>query len=125
MCGGAEGIPARLQLYEDHKSASKGKSMICEILFTDVVYVDSTEERHKKAVTIGMQKDCKKFSFYVADSHTSTIKWFKYCGLLFAIPYYAIPEVSEENLVLQKSINQHKDCYKSGNNNQITVYIYA
>ena len=87
---------------------------MCEILFTDVEYVNSTEERHKKAVTIGMLKDGKTISFYVADSHTSTMKWFKYCGLLFAIPHYTIPEVPEENLVLQKSISQRKDYYKLG-----------
>lgn len=125
MCGSTEGIPARLQVYEDNKSASKGKSLMCEILFTDVAYVDSTEERHKKAVTIGMHKDCKSFSFYVADSHTSTIKWFKYCGLLFAIPHYAIPEVPKENLILQKSIDQCKDCYKSGMTINIHVAIYV
>ena len=105
-------MPAKLQLYEDAKSASKGKSSIWEILFTNVEYVDSTEERHKKVVTIGMMNDNKQFSFYVADSHTSTIKWFNYCGLLLAIPHYMIPEVPKENLDLQNSIDQCKD--KSG-----------
>ena len=102
-------MPARLQVYEDAKSASKGKSSVWEILFTNVEYVDSTEERHKKVVTIGTAKNHKRFSFYVADSHTSTIKWFKYCGLLFAIPHYVIPEVPKENLDLQKIIDQCKD----------------
>ena len=115
MCGSTEaGIPARLQVYEDIRSASKGKSLMCEILFTNVEYVNSTEEQHKKVVTVGIYKDCKRFSFYVADSHASTMKWFKFCGLLFAIPHYTIPEVPQENLVIQKSIDQCKDCYKSG-----------
>ena len=106
-------MPAKLQVYEDSKSAGKGKSLVYEIFFTEVQYVDSTEERHKKVVTIGLQRD-KVFTFYVADSHTSTTKWFNYCGLLFAIPYYTIPEVPDENLILQKSIHHCKDHHKSG-----------
>ena len=114
VCGSSEGMPAKLQVYEDSKSVGKEKSLLHEILFTDVKFVDSTEERHKKVVTIGMQNDNKDFTFYVADSHTSTTKWFKYCGLLFAIPHYRIPEVPDENLILQKSIHQCKEQYKSG-----------
>ena len=104
---------AKLQVYED-SNVGKGKSLLYEIFFADVKFVDSTEERHKKVVTIGMQNDNKDFTFYVADSHTSTTKWFKYCGLLFAIPHYSIPEVPDENLILQKSIHQCKKQYKSG-----------
>ena len=109
-------MPAKLQVYEDGKAAGKGKSLMYEIFFTEVQYVDSTEERHKKVVTIGTQRDNKVFTFYVADSHTSTTKWFKYCGLLFAIPHYTIPEEPDENLVLQKSIHHCKDHHKSGMN---------
>ena len=44
VCGSSEGMPAKLQVYEDSKSVGKGKSLLYEIFFTDIKFVDSTEE---------------------------------------------------------------------------------
>jgi len=122
MCGGIKGIPARLQVYEDGKSASKGKSVLREILFTDVKYVNSEDREDKKVVTILMHKDSKCFSFYIDDSHRCTTKWFRYCGLLFTIPHYTIPEVPTENVILQQSIDHYKDFNKGVCNDFVYSY---
>ena len=105
LCGSIEDWLARLEIYEDDKSANENNSLILEILFTDVEYVDCTKMRQKEVITIGM-KNNKSFLFY-ADSHSSTARWHTFCGLLFTIPKYAIPEIPKENIALQQGINQY------------------
>ena len=75
--------------------------MIRKILFIDVKNVGHTEERHGAIITIKMLKDDKLFLFY-ADSQQSTMKWYRYCSLLFKIPKYDIPEIPKENIVLRQ-----------------------
>ena len=91
---------ARLELYEDYRCASKEGSFIQYVLFADVEYVSHKEMRHKEVITIGMQKGNKTFSFY-ADSQQSTLKWYRYCSLLFKIPNYGIPEIPKEDVAIQ------------------------
>jgi len=111
LCGNNEDCPARLKAYEDVKSANKNDSMIWEILFTDIEDVCLTERQQKKVITIGMQKGNKSLSFY-ADSHGSTIQWFRLCGLLSKIPKYAIPRIPKDNVTLQQNIDQYNDSHK-------------
>ena len=112
MCGSKEGWSARLEFYEDAKSASTEDLMIWEILFTHVKYVSCKEEQQRQIITIGLERDSKSLSFY-ADSHSSTIKWYMYCSLLLAIPKYTIPEIPKENDALQQGIVQYSDSHKS------------
>ena len=103
---------ARLELYEDYRCASKEGSFIQYVLFADVEYVSHMEMRHKEVITIRMQKGNKTFSFY-ADSQQSTLKWYRYCSLLFKIPNYGIPEIPKEDFALQlPGINHYCGLHK-------------
>ena len=61
--------------------------------------------RQMEFVKIVMQKG-KSLSFH-ADSHASTMQWYKFCGLLFKIPKYAIPEICKENIALLQGIREY------------------
>lgn len=103
MCGNnAADQSARLEVYEDDKSANIEGSMIWKIMFTDVKNVSHTQERQKEIITIRIQGDNKSVTFY-ADSQQSTMKWYKCCVLLFKIPRYSIPEMPKENIALQQA----------------------
>lgn len=111
MCGIIEDWPARLEFYKDAKSANED-SIIRKILFTDVEYVRYIKKPQKpEIITIGMQEGNESLSFY-ADSHSSTMKWYRFCGLLFTIPRYAIPEIPKENVALQQAIDQYRYSHK-------------
>ena len=111
VCGNSD-QPARLEVYEDLKSASVDEAVIWKILFTDVKNVSHTEERHKSVITMRMQKDNFCFLFY-ADSQQSTMKWYRCCILLYKIPKYSIPE-PKKNIPLQQAGNtQYNELPKS------------
>ena len=84
--------------------------MLQEILFTDVINVEFIEMRQIQFVKILMLKG-KSLSFY-ADSHTSTLEWYKFCGLLFKIPMDAIPEIPKENIALLQGIHRYSNSHK-------------
>ena len=86
--------------------------MLQEILFTDVLIVEFIKMRQMEFVKIVMQKG-KSLSFH-AGSYTSTMQWYKLCGLLFKIPKYAIPEIPKENIALLQGIRQHAE-HSTGN----------
>ena len=111
VCGNSD-QPARLEVYEDLKSASVDEAVVWKILFTDVKNVSHTEERHKSFITMRMQKDNFCFVFY-ADSQQRTMKWYRCCILLYKIPNYAIPE-PKKNISLQQAGNsQYSELPKS------------
>ena len=68
--------------------------MIRKILFIDVKNVCHTEEKQGAIITIRMQNDSEadEFFLFYADSQQSTMKWYRYCSLLFNIPKYDIPK---------------------------------
>ena len=103
---GSNGVQyARLEL------SNKEGSFLQQVLFSDVEYVSHMEMRHKEAITIGMQGN-KTFSFY-ADSQQSTLKWYRYCSLLFKIPNYGIPEIPKEDFALRlPGISQYCESHK-------------
>ena len=111
LCGCSEDWPARLRIYRDDKSATEEISVLQEILFTDVESVHCTKMWQKEIVTIVLEKDNKTLSFY-ADSCSSTKKWYRFCGLLFKIPKYTIPEIPKENIALQQGIERYSDSHK-------------
>ena len=86
--------------------------MLQEILFTDVINVEFIEMQQIQFVKILMLKG-KSLSFY-ADSYTSTMEWHQFCGLLFRIPKYAIPEIPKENIALLQGINQYTHKHSTG-----------
>ena len=95
--------------------------MLQETLFTDVLSVEFIEMRQMEFVKIVMQKG-KSLLFRTGSSYTSTMKWYKFCGLLFKIPKYAIPEIPKENNALL-----HKYAKRSTGNlidNSLFSYIY-
>ena len=84
--------------------------MLQDILFTDIINVDFMEMRQMKFIKIALQKD-KSLSFY-AESYSSTLQWHTFCGLLFTIPKYAIPEIPKENTSLYQGIHQYSNLHK-------------
>ena len=115
MCGSNEGCSAKLEVYKlkdtQHANANSKDLMTVEIFFTDVNCVNSREEQWKKTITIGLERSSNNISF-CAGSHSSTLKWYAYCGLLLTIPKYAIPEIPKENVGLQRGIKQMNDSNK-------------
>ena len=83
--------------------------MTLKILFIDIKDINHTEERQKEVITIRLLGDKKSFLFY-ADSQQSTMKWYRYCSLLFKIRKYAIPEIP--NAIKQMEISQYSDLHK-------------
>ena len=83
--------------------------MLQEMLFTDVLNVEIIEMRQMEFVKILIQKD-KSLSFY-ADSHTSTMQWYRFCGLLFKIPKNAIPEIPKDNIALLQGIHRYANSH--------------
>ena len=116
VCGSNEGCSAKLEL-KDTKSVNTE-----EIFFTDVNYVSFRDERRKKIITIGLERSSNNISF-CAGSHSSTIKWYTYCGLLLTIPQYAIPEIPKENVALQQGIKQMDDSTKFNASTYVAIYI--
>ena len=86
--------------------------MIRRILFTDVKNISHTEERQGEIITIKMQKDDNPLLFY-ADSQQSTMKWYRYCSLLYKIPFYEIPEIPKGKIALrQPGIDRYCELHK-------------
>ena len=110
VCGVSQDQPATLKVYKESLPNFKDK-IIQEIPFTDVKHVNHLEERHGKIVVIELFEDNNCFSFF-ADTVTATDEWFRYCGLLFSIPCYVIPEVPKASLVQQRFIDEHDDPQK-------------
>ena len=100
--------------------------MILKILFIDIKDINHTEERQGEVITIRLLGDKKSFLFY-ADSQQSTMKWYRYCSLLFKIRKYAIPEIPKESVAIkQMEISQYSDLHKcdKGKYNSIS-YLYS
>ena len=110
LCGSIEEWPARLKVYRDDKTANEESLVLQEILFTDVINVEFIEIRQIQFVKILMLEG-KSLSFY-ADSYTSTMEWYKFCGLLFKIPTNAIPEIPKENIALLQGIHRYSNSHK-------------
>ena len=115
VCGSNEGCSARLVVYKlkdtQYANADSKDLMTTEIFFTNVNYVSSREERRKTIITIGLERSSNNISF-CAGSHSSTIKWYAYCGLLLIIPKYTIPEIPKENVALKQAIKRMNDSSK-------------
>ena len=120
--GGSNGVQsARLELYE---SANREGSVLQHVPFADVEYVSHKEMRHKEVITVGMQGN-KTFSFY-ADSQQSTLKWYRYCSLLFKIPNYGIPEIPKEDFALQlPGISRYCEMHKCDTGVCVRMYIHV
>lgn len=115
VCGSNEGCSARLEVYKlkdtQYANVASKDSMTTEIFFTNVNYVSSRKERRKTIITIGLERSGNNISF-CASSHSSTIKWYAYCGLLLMIPKYTIPEIPKESVALKQAIKRMNDSSK-------------
>ena len=96
-------------VYKDKGSTLDGKSVIQEILFTDVKRINYTKDRDRRIIDVELvSQDKDQFSFY-AESFSDFTIWFKYCGFLRTIPCYPIPDVPQENLISEQEMNQYTD----------------
>ena len=99
LSGGNGDQSAKLEVYEDFDSASRGGPIICKIQFTDIKNVSCSGERQMKIIVIRMQKNSTNFSFYTNSQHC-TVKWYNCCVLLSKLPKYGIPEIPKEKTAL-------------------------
>ena len=120
MCGSSGDCSARLEVYEDYKSK---RLLIRKILFIDVKNVGHTEDKQGAIITIKMRKDdeADEFFLFYADSQQSTMKWYRYCSLLFKIPKHDIPE---RNIALrQPEIDRYGEMHKCDIGLYLFMYI--
>ena len=110
-----------MEVYEDYRSK---KLLIRKILFIDVKNVSHTEDKQGAIITIKMRKDdeADEFLFY-ADSQQSTMKWYRYCSLLFKIPKHDIPK---RNIALkQPVIDRYGEMHKCDIGMYLFMYMYV
>jgi len=93
--------PARIEVYNNKKSASKGKALLCHILFKTI---ENIKIQREQGIIISIQ-DGSKFIF--STSEDINMELFGYCELLYVLSEYVIPEIPKRCLVSQ----QHIDCY--------------
>ena len=106
MFGGiSEKEPAKLKLYQDLISICKENSVILEILFTDVKRVNPLKDIGRDGIiAIEMaNRDVDQFLFYADSSFKDSAAWLNYCDILLTIPCCVIPDVPQDNFLLQQS----------------------
>ena len=113
VCGGQQAVPAKLELYADGKSASKRRSLIREVSFTDIERVECNEDRDKIQIVVTMKSGSTSNGIkFNADSVEASRKWLQYCALLLTIPEYPIAECPKENYVTEKMISENSDPHR-------------
>jgi len=95
--------PAKLKLH----IVADDKSIMQEILFTTVRRVNYSRVGFITIEMVCLESD--PFSFYADTSVSDTIVWFYYCDLLCTIPCHAIPEMPQENSLLQQLTEWYTD----------------
>jgi len=102
FCGNGKDHPARLRI-----STASSTNEKAEILFTNVEQVDCVmSDQNIKTVVLKLFESDEHFRFYT-DSDIDTMNWFRYCGMLCAIPFCIIPKIPKENFVLQSHIDKY------------------
>ena len=111
-----------MEVYEDYKSK---RLLIKKILFIDVKNVSHTEEEQGAIITIKTQKDDEgdEFFLFFADSQQSTMKWYRYCSLLFKIPKHDIPKGNRIAL-RQPRIDRYGEMHKCDISTYVRTYLY-
>lgn len=105
-CVGSAEHPARIEVFDNKKSANKGNPLLYCIRFSNVKSVVSIETQGKQCITITLQED-DVFTFSTTGSRGTEL--LGYCKLLFTLPGDIIPEIPKRCLVSQQHIEQHSD----------------
>ena len=93
--------PARIEIFDNKKSASKGKALLYHILFKTI---ENIKIQREQGIIISIQ-DGSRFIF--ASSEDVNMELFRYWELLYVLSEYVIPEIPKHCLVSQ----QHIKCY--------------
>lgn len=109
-CIGEAGHPARIEVYDSKKTASKGKPLLYQIPFQNVKNIVTIEVQRKPCTTITVQGG-EKFIFSSSDTNNE-MELLGYCKLLCVLPNYVIPEIPKRCLVSQQYIEQCCDYSK-------------
>ena len=106
-CGSSKGEPAKLKIYTEFASTVEGKTVVKEILFTNIKRAYCPKDHDRRVIAIEMFNDADQLLFY-ANSVGNSTRWFKYCALLLKIPCYFIPKLANEKLgPKENTISQH------------------
>ena len=104
------GHPARIEVFDNKKTASKGKPLLYQIPFENVKNIVTIEVQGKPRTAITIQGG-DTFIFSSSDSNKNT-ELLGYSKLLRELPNYVIPEIPKRCLVPQQYIEQYSDCSK-------------
>lgn len=95
-------------MFDNKKSASKGKPLLYQILFKTV---ENVEIQRELGIIIFIQQQSK---FIFSSSEDINMELFGYCKLLCVLSDYVIPEIPKRCLVLQQDIECYSDPNKFG-----------
>ena len=109
-CIGGAGHPARIEVFDSKKTASKGKPILYQIPFRNVKNIVTIEVQKKPRTAITVQGE-DTFIFSSSDTNND-MELLGYCKLLRVLPNYVVPEIPKRCLVSQQHIEQCCDCSK-------------
>ena len=104
-----KGLPARIEVFDNQKAATKGKPPLFQILFKNVINIVTSEVQGKPRAFITLQEED---SFTFSSCNTGHNRWelIDYCKLVSKLPEHVIPEIPKRCLVSQQQIEQYGDC---------------
>ena len=105
-CIGGAGHPARIEVFDNKKTASKGKPILYQIPFHNVTI--EVQKKPRTAITVQGEDT---FIFSSSDTNND-MEMVGYCKLLRVLPNYVVPEIPKRCLVSQQHIEQCCDCSK-------------
>ena len=102
-----KGHPARIEVFDNKKAASKGKPPLYQILFKNVKNIVTSEVQGKPYAILTVQEG-DSFIFSSCDTNN---RWelIEYCKLVSKLPEHVIPEIPKRCLVSQQQIEQYGD----------------
>ena len=116
-----QGHSARIAVFDNKKTASKGKPLLYQILFEDVKKIVTIEVQGRPRTAITVQGG-DTFIFSSSDDNNNR-ELLGYSKLLCELPHYVIPEIPKRCLVSQQYIEQYSDCNKYDAGTYISVCI--
>ena len=93
-------------MFNNRRSANKGKSLVHQILFTNVKSVVPFEVQGRSGTEITTQEGYWLRFTSTSDNNDELLG---YCTLLYKLPDHIIPEIPKRCLVSQQHIEQYND----------------
>ena len=93
-------------MFNNRRSANKGKSIVHQILFNDVKSVVPVTIQGEPGIEITTQGGDRLSFTSTNDNHNELLG---YCTLLYKLPDHIIPEIPKRCLVSQQHVEQYND----------------